>query len=252
MTADNKATKDDDQDIPLEGILAEITDLAEKVSDMTGRFFDKDKGSNFQIPDPILISKAFANFAMHVASNPAQLLEAQTELARDSFSLIRMTLQRIAGGDADSVMAPEKGDKRFRDAEWSDKLMFDVLKQMYLIYTHWLASMAKSVETDDPHVRKMVEFYTDRLADAASPTNFPVTNPAVLRKIREDKGLNLWRGFRNLLHDVAHSESSLQFRLTDKNAFTVGKNIAFTPGKVVFENDLMQLIQYTPTTEKGT
>ncbi|MDE0057739.1 MAG: class I poly(R)-hydroxyalkanoic acid synthase [Defluviicoccus sp.] len=181
--------------------------------------------------------------------DPAAMMEAQMELWRDFQALWASTTARMMGGQAEPVIAPEKGDNRFRDAEWSDNPIFDFLKQSYLLNARWLRRSLAGVEGLDRGEAEKLDFIGRQIVDAFSPANFALTNPVVLREMRETRGESLMRGMRQLAEDLKDSEHGLRPRQTDMDAFEVGGNVATAPGAVVFQNRLIQLIQYEPATE---
>ena len=140
---------------------------------------------------------------------------------------------------------------RFADPAWRDEVVFDYLKQSYLLTARWLQHTVKEVDGVDDKTAQKVDFYTRQYIDALSPTNYLATNPEVLRETINSGGQNLLKGLNNLLDDLESGDGKqLRVRMTDATAFEVGRNLATTPGHVVYQNELMQLIQYTPTTEK--
>ncbi|MDX1401597.1 MAG: class I poly(R)-hydroxyalkanoic acid synthase, partial [Kiloniellales bacterium] len=145
---------------------------------------------------------------------------------------------------------PERGDRRFKDDAWEDNHLFDFIKQSYLLTARWLQSTVNQVEGMDEQTAKKVEFHTRQFVDALAPSNFALTNPEVLRHTIETKGENLVKGLQNLLGDLENGNGQLRIRMTDSDAFSLGENIAVTKGSVVYQNDLIQLIQYEPLTEK--
>src|SRR5690606_32102184 len=157
---------------------------------------------------------------------------------------------RFLGRETQPLVQPEKGDKRFKDPAWQENAIFDFLKQSYLLTARWMQNTVQDVEGVDPKVAKKVDFYTRQFIDALSPSNFLLTNPEVLRATVESKGENLVKGLQNLLEDLERGKGKLNIRMVDDKAFTVGGNIAVTPGKVIYQNDLMQLIQYEPATKE--
>ncbi len=199
-------------------------------------------------PEMAEASRAFGELAQHWMSEPHRLAAAQQELSTSFLDLWSRTMQRQLGAEVEPVVKPEPGDNRFKDAEWSDNPYFDYWKQAYLLTTQWAEKLVESTDGVDDKTRAKAEFYLRQLSSASSPSNFPLTNPEVLRETIATNGENLVRGLAMLGGDLAKSTDSLKINQTDLAAFAVGKNLAMTPGKVVFQNDIIQLIQYTPTT----
>ena len=193
--------------------------------------------------------KLFSEVAQHWLTDPGKVTATQSALLRDYLQLAGATAQRMGGAEALPVAAPEAGDNRFNDPEWSRNPYFDFWKQAYLISTRWLDQVLDETEGLDERTRQRAEFYVKQLASALSPTNFPMTNPVVLRETLASNGRNLLHGMANFMHDLKKSGDVLSISQTDVEAFEVGRNIATSPGKVVFQNELIQLIQYAPSTE---
>jgi polyhydroxyalkanoate synthase len=183
-------------------------------------------------------------------ANPAKLVEAQGQLFGSYMQLWMGITRRSLGGQAVAVAEPEPGDNRFNDPEWARHPYFDFWKQAYLITTRWLEDMLERTEGLDERTRMRAVFYLKQLASAFSPSNFPHTNPVVLRETFQSSGKSLVAGMANLVQDLGQSGDLLHISQTDVSAFEVGRNIATSPGKVVFQNDLLQLIQYAPSTEQ--
>src|SRR4029078_426279 len=154
------------------------------------------------------------------------------------------------GQQVEPVVEPAKGDKRFNDPAWKDEIVFDYIKQSYLLTARWLQGTVKEVEGIDDKTAQKVDFYTRQFIDAMSPSNFALTNPQVVKATVESKGENLVKGLQNLLTDLERGKGTLAIRQTDMKAFKVGENGATSPGKVIFQNEVMQLIQYAPATEQ--
>ncbi|MBN8929595.1 MAG: class I poly(R)-hydroxyalkanoic acid synthase, partial [Rhodospirillales bacterium] len=140
--------------------------------------------------------------------------------------------------------------RRFKDDAWKENEVFDFIKQSYLLSARFVQDVVRQVDGLDPKTAQKVDFYARQFIDAMSPSNFLLTNPEVLRKTAETGGENLLKGLNNLLADLERGRGKLSIKMTDMDAFKVGQNIGVSPGKVVFQNDLMQLIQYTPATDK--
>lgn len=199
--------------------------------------------------DPLNVGAAFLEMTQRMMTNPAAMMQAQVNLWQNYMNLWTATTHRMLGGESEPVIHPEKSDNRFRDDAWNENALFDYIKQSYLLTARWMQETVGEVEGLDAKTAKKVDFYTKQFADALAPSNFLLTNPAVLRETLDSKGENLIRGLENLLSDLEKGEGQLKISMTDAEAFEVGENIATSPGKVVFQTDLMQLIQYEPTTE---
>lgn len=200
--------------------------------------------------DPLNIGNAFMDMTARLISTPSKLVEAQLSLWRDYMALWQNTARRLLGEKTAPVVEPEAGDRRFRDEMWSENEVFDFIKQSYLLTARWIQGLVGSVEGLDDKTARKVDFYTRQFVDAMAPSNFVLTNPEVLRATIESGGENLLRGLNNLLEDLERGKGQLSIRMTDLEAFKIGENIAVTPGKVIYQNDLMQLLQYSPTTAK--
>ncbi|MGQ0740816.1 MAG: PHA/PHB synthase family protein [Alphaproteobacteria bacterium] len=198
--------------------------------------------------DPLNISGAFLEFLGAVAADPRRFAEAQYALWRDHATLWGRTAQRLIGQDVEPMIVPASGDRRFRDKDWQENIIFDFIKQSYLLTANWIQRTAAKTGNGDTRARQRIDFYAKQFADAVAPTNFVLTNPEVLRETLSSNGENLVRGLKNLLADLERGDGQLLIRQT-ADAFEVGKNIALTPGKAVFRNALMELIQYTPATK---
>ena len=236
----------------LSRLAKELTDIAERSQRLIADFVEKSGQINPADTQQefMLIGQTFMQYAMKLSENPTQMIEAQADLWAQYAALWQTTLQRMAGNESSPIATPDKGDRRFKDTEWSDNLIFDYIKQSYLLTSRWLTDQTGQVDGLEPQLAKKVDFYTRQFVDAISPTNFVATNPAVLRETVETHGENLLKGLQNILNDMERGHGQLRISQTDMEAFSVGENIAVTPGKVVFQNDLMQLLHYEPTTEK--
>jgi len=182
-------------------------------------------------------------------SDPQRALELQSRLGAAYLELWGNAVKRLAGEPAPPVAEPAPRDKRFTDPEWSTNQFFDFLKQAYLLTASWADRLVKEADDLDPHTKQKAEFYTRQIANAISPSNFVLTNPELLRETLASNAENLVRGMHMLAEDIQAGAGELKIRQTDPSAFALGRNLAMTPGKVVFQNDVMQLIQYAPATE---
>ena len=182
-------------------------------------------------------------------ADPERTLQAQTQLFSRYMDLWNASIKRMAGEDTKDVVAPERGDRRFVDPEWNENPFFDFLKQAYLITSGWVSDLVEKTEGLDEHTKHKAVFYTQQLVNSLSPTNFPVTNPEVLRETMATSGENLVRGMKMLAEDIQSGDGELKLRQADNKAFTFGKDVANTPGKVIAQNDVCQVIQYEASTE---
>jgi polyhydroxyalkanoate synthase subunit PhaC len=192
--------------------------------------------------------KIFAPIAQYWMTDPNGLAAAQTKLSQDLIELWGRTYQKFLGQDVQPVIKPPPGDPRFQDREWTENAFFDFLRQAYLLTGRWAEEMIEKAVTVDRHTKHRAEFYLNQIVTALSPSNFPFTNPEVIRATVSTAGHNLAKGLSQLLEDLQQSGELLRIRQTDMSAFEVGKNLAVTPGKVIFQNDVIQLIQYSPST----
>ncbi|MGB6349355.1 MAG: class I poly(R)-hydroxyalkanoic acid synthase [Pseudolabrys sp.] len=194
--------------------------------------------------------KSVGRIAEYWMSDPARALEVQASLGRAYLDLWASTVKRLAGEHAAPVAAPDPKDKRFADPDWSQNQFFDFLKQAYLLTAQWGDRLVKDASGVDDHTRKKAEFYVKQIANAISPSNFVLTNPELLRETLSSNGANLVRGMHMLSEDIRAGHGNLKIRQSDASVFDVGRNLALTPGKVVFQNELIQLIQYEATTKE--
>jgi len=192
--------------------------------------------------------KTVTHVAEYWMADPQRTLEAQSRLMAGYLSVWANTMKRLAGEEVDPVTRPDPKDARFKDAGWQQSPIFDALKQTYLVTTRWAEDMVQEAEGLDPHVKHKAEFLVRQVSNAISPSNFVLTNPELIRETLSSSGENLVKGMKNLTDDLIEGGGTLRIRQTDMKAFEVGRNLATTPGKVIFENELMQLIQYEPTT----
>src|SRR3984885_1405165 len=199
--------------------------------------------------DPLNIGTAFMEMTARLMTNPARLMQAQFGLWQDYMSLWQNTARRMMGIDSEPVIDAAATDRRFKDSAWKDSEVFDFIKQSYLLSARYVQDVVTHVDGLDKKTAQKVDFYSRQFCDAMSPSNFLLTNPEVLRRTAETGGENLLKGLNNLLGDLERGKGKLRIKMTDMEAFTLGENIAVSPGKVVYQNDLMQLIQYSPTTE---
>ena len=196
------------------------------------------------------IVKTVAKVLDYWLSDPQRALELQTSLGRSYLDLWANAVHRLAGEDFKPAAAPDPKDKRFADPEWSQNQFYDFLKQLYLLTVQWSERLVKDADGVDDHTRQKAEFYIRQIANAISPSNFVLTNPELLRETLTSNAENLVNGLHMLSEDIEAGHGNLKIRQTDPSNFAVGRNLALTPGKVIYQNDLMQLIQYESTTDE--
>jgi len=199
-----------------------------------------------EIPEVV---KTLGHVAEYWLADPQRAVELQTRLGQAYLDLWASAVKRLAGEDAPPVVAPAASDRRFADPEWTQNQFFDFLKQAYLLTSRWADRLVADAAELDPHTRQKAEFYMRQIVNAMSPTNFVLTNPELLRETFTSNADNLVRGMHMLAEDIAAGGGELKIRQSDASMFEVGRNLAISPGKVIFQNELMQLIQYAPSTE---
>ena len=201
--------------------------------------------------DPFRIAPALTGMMTRLAGQPDKVLKAQAELFSGYMNLWQSTARRMAGETAEPVIQPERGDRRFADPAWSENPVFDAIKQSYLLSSNWLNTLVAAAEGGDAEEKRRVEFFTKMLTDAFSPSNFLMSNPAAINEAMRTKGESLVRGMENFAADLGRGGGGqLAISQTDLSQFEVGRNVAVTPGKVVFQNELFQLLQFEPSTEQ--
>jgi polyhydroxyalkanoate synthase len=194
------------------------------------------------------VVKTLGHVAEYWLEDPQRAVEVQNRLGKAYLDLWASAAKRLAGQEIDPVAAPEAGDRRFSDPEWSSNQYYDFLKQAYLVSAHWAKQLVNDAAGLDPHTKQKAEFYVRQITNAMSPSNFVLTNPELLRETVLSNADNLVRGMHMLAEDIETGGGDLKIRQSDASMFAVGRNLATTPGKVIFQNDLMQLIQYAPST----
>jgi polyhydroxyalkanoate synthase len=258
MTQDNKSAKT--AETPLTDIQAKIPDpvefgrkwaaLTERYGKLTQDMAERSGGKTPNL-DPLHISHAMMEMAQYWWLHPQKWFDHQAKLAQDYFSLFQYSSNKLRGEDSAPVAEPDKSDRRFKDAAWNESAAFDFLKQSYVMTTRWLQDVlteGKSVLGDKDKLK--IDFVMRQLSDAMSPTNFAMTNPEVLRATVESGGENLLKGLENLVTDLERGRGHLLIKMSDPNAFKLGENVGASKGQVVFRNEMIELIQYNPSTEK--
>ncbi len=196
------------------------------------------------------VVKTLGEVLQYWLADPQRTAELQNRLGRSYLELWGSAVRRLSGESAPAVVTPAASDKRFSDSEWTSNQFYDFLKQLYLLTVDWANRLVSDADKLDRHTRHKAEFYIRQIANALAPSNFVLTNPELLRETLASNAENLVRGMHMLAEDVEAGGGHLKIRQSDSSMFAVGRNLATTPGKVIFQNDIMQLIQYAPSTEK--
>lgn len=196
------------------------------------------------------VATTLGTVARNWMKDPHRALSAQAELWHSYMGLWSGAVQRMMGQETEPTITPHPTDKRFSHPEWSENQFFDFVKQAYLLTARWAENMVERADDIDERTRHKAEFYIKQLTAALAPTNFVLTNPELLEETLASNGANLVRGMKMLAEDIETGKGDLKIRQTDLSAFKVGENLAVTPGKVVFQNELIQLIQYAPATKE--
>jgi polyhydroxyalkanoate synthase subunit PhaC len=213
-------------------------------------FLDSHAAEELKAMDPLGLLPAFTAFTEALVRDPARLLDAQFNAWNTYMQIWHSTAQGLFGMEAEPVAEAASDDRRFRAEEWDNNPFFNYVKQIYLATAEIMQSVVAGTDGLDDKTLKKIAFYTDQYIDAVAPTNFALTNPDVLHATVETGGRNLIDGLKNFLADIDPASGRLRTQMVDAGAFKMGENIAITPGKVVFQNDLMQLIQYEPMTDE--
>lgn len=211
--------------------------------------FESGEKPNTEISETVSTAiTAIGRVAEYWMADPARTAEAQAAIAGPFVQLWMQTYQRMQGAKAEPVVPVAKSDKRFAAADWNESPLFDFLRQAHTLGATWAEELAERSEDLDPAVKAKAKFYLRQITSALSPANFVMTNPQLLRETMSSSGDNLVRGATLLAEDIEAGHGQLRIRQTDGSKFVTGVNVAATPGKVVYRNELFELIQYTPTT----
>jgi len=236
--------------------MSDMMDMAFKATEQFSQILEQVTSRNTSEDDPAAtvmhdFNDAFSEFAGKLMENPSLIVNQQMALMQNQMKLWQQTALKFAGQEAAPIIEPEAGDRRFKDEEWSSNIIYDYLKQFYLLQSKAANDMIDSVDDLSETTKNKVEFLLRQYINALSPSNFSGTNPEVVRKTLETGGTNLITGMEQMAQDLKDSFGGLNISMSDTSAFKVGRNVATTNGEVVYQNDLMQLIQYTPSTEKA-
>ena len=201
-------------------------------------------------PDPFHVAPALTQVIGRLAAQPERMMRAQGDLFAKYLELWQTTARRASGETSEPVVSPAKGDKRFNDPDWSDNPVFDVIKQSYLLTANFLNDMVSDVDGVDPLEKRRVEFFMRMLTDAFAPSNFLASNPTALKEVMTSGGQSLVKGMENFQADLQRGGGALSIAQTDYDMFKIGENVATAPGKVVFRNEIIELLQFSPSTEQ--
>jgi len=230
-------------------LAAQLQKIAKQSQTLMQRFVSNQPDAiKLGIGDTSSLGFDFFNLMTKMMTNPAAVASAQIDLFNDTLSVWQRTAERMLMLRAHKADAPK--DKRFKHPEWSENAIFSFVKDSYLVAAKSVLSTVREVKGMDDATARKVDFYTRQFVDALSPSNFIATNPEVLTETLESGGQNLLRGLENLFADLERGNGRLSITMTDMTAFHLGENIAMTPGKIVYQNELMQLIQYRPSTQE--
>ncbi|MFN2643949.1 MAG: PHA/PHB synthase family protein, partial [Burkholderiales bacterium] len=225
--------------------------VAERSSRIFGDFAQKQTAAlSAAMRDELGIAKAFMDLYVRLASNPMLLTTSAMSLWLDQVRVLQASWMNALGVPMPPVAQPAKGDWRFKDEEWSKNFLFDFIKQSYLVWARHIQQLVGNVHGLSAESERKVAFFTRQYVEAVAPSNFLMTNPQVLRETIASGGQNLVRGLNNLLADIERGGGELRISMTDEAAFQLGRNVATSPGKVIFQSELMQLIQYLPITSQ--
>ncbi|WP_084482840.1 PHA/PHB synthase family protein [Marinospirillum minutulum] len=230
-----------------------MTEANERYQAVIQQFISQNEGGTSETSSSIFndMGENFQQLGQQLAANPMVMFDEQMSLMQGQMHLWQNTVRELLGQkDVEAVIEPARDDRRFNDPEWSENLIYKFIKQSYLLQSRGVLNVVNGVEGLEDHTRQQVDFYTRQLVNAHSPSNSLFTNPEVIRRTLETRGQNLLKGMKQLSSDMKQSAEGLNVTMTDASAFTLGENVATTPGQVVFQNKLIQLIQYQPTTEK--
>ncbi len=216
------------------------TELAGRGQQMMMEFWSKEQGTAVPTLDPLGAMATWQTAMSAALADPQKLFALQSRYMTDAMALWQSFL---VPGSTTSPVADTR-DKRFAGEAWKEAPAFDFLRQSYLLASNYMLEAGKGLDGLDSHEKARAQFFIKQYVDAISPSNFALTNPEVLQKTAETGGANLLKGLEHMLTDL----SAGRMKMTDEDAFEVGRNVAITPGKVVFENRLFQLIQYAPAT----
>ncbi len=227
-----------------------VSNISEQYQSILHDFMSSQEQSDKFNMDPLGLNQAYLDLTASMIKNPEKLLDAQMEAWNAYTNLWFGAASKAMGQPAEATIAPEKSDRRFKHEAWENNPFFDFIKQSYLVTANAMQSVVADAEGLDEKDAQKLRFYTQQFVDTLSPTNFALTNPQVLEATLESHGENLIKGLQNFCEDFDSENGKLRIKMTDQTAFELGKNVATSPGKVVFQNEMLQLIQYSPLTDE--
>lgn len=244
------------EQIDVNSIVTDLFGMATKATEQFSLISERLNSRKTSEDDPAAtvmsdFNSAFLEFGQKLFENPQVLIQGQMELMQGQMALWQQTALKFTGQKSENVIEPDSDDRRFRDDDWSNDLVFNYLKQFYLLQSKAIKHVVDGVGELSPHTQNKVDFLMRQFVNALSPSNFASTNPEVVRKTIETGGQNLIEGMEQLAKDMKESYGGLNVTMSDMSAFQIGRNVATTQGDVIFENDLIQLIQYSPTTKQA-
>ncbi|EAR20241.1 class I poly(R)-hydroxyalkanoic acid synthase [Nitrococcus mobilis] len=228
-----------------------LAEIASRSQQLVRNFLAREESAHhLSMVDTLRMGRLFQDLYARLMADPMQLAQRQLAFWQDYTLLMQRSTLRMMGFDIEPMIRPHEKDKRFKHESWESNLLFDFIKQSYLLTADYLHHTVKNIEGLDDKTEKKIDFYTRQFINAMSPSNFLATNPEILSKTIESRGQNLLKGLNNLLEDLERGGGALKIRMTDPDAFELGRDLALTPGKVIHQTDLAQLIQYEPATEQ--
>ena len=229
-----------------------IATAAERTQPLIQDFFQKHSLEELSDAplDPYNIRRTYLEYMMRLFNDPQRFADVQVEFWEGWVKLWQNSMDRfLEGQDKPPIYSPEKTDRRFKSNVWQENALFDFIKQSYLLTSQTIMKSVHDLKDIDPSEKQKLEFFARQYVNAIAPNNFVMTNPEVIEETLKTGGDNLVRGLENLLEDLERGGGELTITTTDYQAFEVGRNLATSPGKVIYQNDLIQLIQYEPKTK---
>lgn len=256
-------TQQNDQKKPVEALSDEVTQQFAQWTAQNARLMEKQQelwhlvAEKSQVlmqkkanPDPMGLQHGLQQYMQSLMRDPEKAMHAQMSLQQKYKDLAEYTYHRLNGKEVAPIVPTDKGDRRFKDERWTQNPIFDHIRQSYLLMTQWWNERLTDMELVDPAAARKMRFAIRQYTDAMSPSNFWMTNPEVLDETLKTRGENLLKGMENLIADLKANKGMPKISMVKEGLFEVGKNLATTPGKVVYQNELLQIIQYEPSTAK--